>query len=96
VLKDITITVGTRAVIHPQLTVGKIDTTIPVDAETPLVDTAQSSLGTVVDQRSIESLPLNGRNFTDFALLTPGATTDGIYQRLKVQNGLFARSRFQD
>ena len=44
-----------------------------------MVDTAASSLGTVVNQRSIQSLPLNGRNFTDFALLTPGATTDGDF-----------------
>ncbi len=79
VLKDITVTVGTRAIIHPQLAVGRIETTISVTASTPLVDTAESSLGTVVDQQSIESLPLNGRNFTDFALLTPGATTDGDF-----------------
>src|SRR5260370_14528475 len=68
VLKNITITVGTRAIIHPRLTVGKIDTTVIVSAETPLIDTAASSLGTVVDQSSIQSLPTNGRNFTDFAL----------------------------
>ncbi len=79
VLKDITVTVGTRAIIHPQLAVGRIETTVLVSATTPLVDTAESSLGTVVDQQSIESLPLNGRNFTDFALLTPGATTDGDF-----------------
>lgn len=79
VLREITITVGTRAVIHPQLKVGKIDAVVTVNAETPLVDTAASSLGTVVDQRSIEALPLNGRNFTDFALLTAGATTDGDF-----------------
>ena len=79
VLKDIAVTVGTRAILHPQLSVGTIDATITVTAETPLVDTAASSLGTVVNQRSIQSLPLNGRNFTDFALLTPGATTDGDF-----------------
>src|SRR5229473_2870188 len=79
VLKDITVTVGTRAIIHPQLAVGRIETTISVSATTPLIDTAESSLGTVVGQQSIESLPLNGRNFTDFALLTPGATTDGDF-----------------
>src|SRR6195256_3176394 len=79
VLKDITITVGTRAIIHQQLTVGKVETTVSVSAVTPLVDTAESSLGTVVGQQSIESLPTNGRNFTDFALLTPGATTDGDF-----------------
>jgi hypothetical protein len=79
VLKDISVTVGTRAIINPRLSVGKIDTTVTVKADTPLVDTAESSLGTVVNQQSIESLPLNGRNFTDFALLTPGATTDGDF-----------------
>ena len=79
VLKDIAITVGTRAVIHPELAVGKVETTVSVSAVTPLVDTAESSLGTVVGQQSIESLPTNGRNFTDFALLTPGATTDGDF-----------------
>ena len=77
VLKDITVTVGTRAALHPQLSLGKTDIVVNVSAETPLVDTAASSLGTVVNQQSIESLPLNGRNFTDFALLTAGATTDG-------------------
>ena len=79
VMRDIIINVGTRAVIHPQLKLGKIDAVITVNAETPLVDTAASSLGTVVDQQSIQSLPLNGRNFTDFALLTAGATTDGDF-----------------
>jgi Carboxypeptidase regulatory-like domain len=49
VLRDITISVGTRAVIHPQLRIGKIDAVVTVSAETPLVDTAASSLGTVVD-----------------------------------------------
>jgi hypothetical protein len=79
VLQDIAIAVGTRAILHPRLSVGKVDTTLTVTADTPLVDTAQSSLGTVVSRRTIESLPLNGRNFTDFALLTPGATTDGDF-----------------
>jgi hypothetical protein len=79
VLKDITITVGTRAIIRQQLAVGRVETSVSVSATTPLLDTAESSLGTVVDQKSISSLPLNGRNFTDFALLTPGATTDGDF-----------------
>ncbi|PYX31378.1 MAG: hypothetical protein DMG80_10325 [Acidobacteria bacterium] len=77
VMKDIAVTVGTRAIIHPELIVGRVDTVVSVSAATPLVDTAESSLGTVVGQQAIESLPTNGRNFTDFALLTPGATTDG-------------------
>jgi hypothetical protein len=79
VLRDVTISVGTRSVIHPHLNIGRVAETVTVSVQTPLVDTAASSLGTVVDQSSIESLPLNGRNFTDFALLTAGATTDGDF-----------------
>src|SRR6266851_7945500 len=37
VLKDIAITVGTRAIIHPQLGVGKVETTVSVSATTPLL-----------------------------------------------------------
>jgi hypothetical protein len=78
-LNDVTINVGTTTTLHPQLAVGQVETTVNVTAEAPIVDTAQSALATVVGRESIESLPLNGRNFTDFALLTPGATTDGDF-----------------
>jgi hypothetical protein len=39
---------------------------------TPLVDTESSKVDRVINQREIESLPLNGRNFLELALLTPG------------------------
>jgi hypothetical protein len=79
VLQDTAVTVGTTTTLHPRLTVGKVETSVIVSASTIAVDATQSSLGTVVDNQSIQSLPLNGRNFTDFALLTPGATTDGDF-----------------
>ncbi|HEY0172287.1 MAG TPA: carboxypeptidase regulatory-like domain-containing protein, partial [Pyrinomonadaceae bacterium] len=37
-----------------------------------LVDTTSSKVDTVIGRREIESLPLNGRNFLELALLTPG------------------------
>ena len=79
VLQDTAVTVGTTTALHPRLTVGKVETSVIVSASAVAVDPTQSSLGTVVDNQSIQSLPLNGRNFTDFALLTPGATTDGDF-----------------
>src|SRR5260370_2352202 len=75
VLKDITITVGTRAIIHPQLAVGRVETTVSVSATTSLVDTAESSLSTVVDEPTIASLPLNAPTFPHLAPLTPSPTT---------------------
>src|SRR5216684_2916506 len=79
VLQDTSVEVGTTTALHPRLTVGKVETSVTVSASAVAVDATQSSLGTVVDNQSIQSLPLNGRNFTDFALLTPGATTDGDF-----------------
>ncbi len=78
-LKDIVINVGTTTTVRPQLAVGRMETAVNVSANVALVDTSQSSMSAVVGQRSIDSLPLNGRNFSDFALLTPGATTDGDF-----------------
>lgn len=79
VLTDVAVKVGTTVSLRQQLAVGQLATTVTVSGSAALVDTAQSSLGTVVGKQSIDSLPLNGRNFTDFALLTAGATTDGDF-----------------
>src|SRR5580704_14768119 len=78
-INDVVINVGTTTSLRPQLAVGAVETRVTVTAEAPLVDTAQSALATVVGRQNIDALPLNGRNFTDFALLTPGATSDGDF-----------------
>jgi hypothetical protein len=66
VLSDVVINVGTTTTLHPQLAIGQVETKVNVTAEAPIVDTVQSALATVVSRESIENLPLNGRNFTDF------------------------------
>jgi hypothetical protein len=76
-MHDVVINVGTTSTLRPQLALGTIESIVSVTAEAPLVDTSQSALASVVSRQSVEELPLSGRNFTDFALLTPGATTDG-------------------
>src|ERR1700730_11343026 len=78
-MQRVEVRVGTTSSVRPQLKIGNVSVTVSVSADAPLVDPTQSALSTVVDKRSIESLPLNGRNFTDFVLLTPGATTDGDF-----------------
>ncbi len=51
------------------------------------IDNSTSALSTVVDERAIGVLPLNGRNFVDFVLLTPGSTTDGDFGQISF-NGI--------
>ena len=55
-----------------KLKVGSASETVQVTGASPLVDTATSSAGEVIDGRQVLDLPLNGRNFTTLALLTPG------------------------
>jgi len=78
-IKQVVVRVGTTSSVQPVLKIGSVNITVNVTADAPLVDPTQSALSSVVEKRSIESLPLNGRNFTDFVLLTPGATTDGDF-----------------
>ena len=45
---------------------------ITVTAQAPVIDKSTSDISTVIDTKQIESLPLNGRNFTQLATLVPG------------------------
>jgi hypothetical protein len=55
------------------LDVGSVNETITVTAEAPLLQQASSELGTVIPAKVVTELPLNGRNFTQLMILTPGA-----------------------
>ncbi len=57
-----------------KLAIGGTTQTVEVTSEAPLVDAATSSIGEVIEGRQVTELPLNGRNFTQLALLTPGVT----------------------
>jgi hypothetical protein len=59
-----------------RLAVAGVRETVTVSGEPQLVETQPSAVSSVVDQRAINELPLNGRRFTDLALLTPGVTQD--------------------
>jgi hypothetical protein len=68
--------VGAVATLDIQLQIGTAQQTVSVTAETPVVKTTRSQTATVVNAKSVADLPVNGRNFLDFALLTPGVNRD--------------------
>jgi len=68
--------VGGTAEIEFKLAVAGAKETVTVSGDAQLVETQPSAVGSVIDQRAISDLPLNGRRFTDLALLTPGVTQD--------------------
>jgi hypothetical protein len=58
-----------------RLEVGDIAQTINVTAEPPLVEGATISVGQVINERTVQEIPLNGRYFIDLGLLIPGSVT---------------------
>jgi len=71
-LSGIDLQVYQKAVVNVTLTVGSATQTVTVEANTPLVDATTSSLGTVVDEKAIQDLPLNLRQVGALALTVPG------------------------
>ncbi|MCI0349021.1 MAG: TonB-dependent receptor [Acidobacteriales bacterium] len=74
--KDVVLTVGGRLNLPITVKVASQSEAVEVTAEAPLVETTRSQVSTTVDSRSIQSLPVNGRNFIEFSLLTPGVNRD--------------------
>src|SRR5579863_1010576 len=63
-----------RVAINVTLQVGQISEVVVVTEVAPLLETQTSELGQVVDQKRVSNLPLNGRNFAQLALLSPGTS----------------------
>lgn len=73
----ITLTVGQELVLNLTLQVGNTSQQIEVNAEAPTVDLANATVGGTVTETTVESLPLNGRSWSDLAILAPGVHTVG-------------------
>ncbi len=71
-LSNIELGVDQRARIDLKLEVGAMTESVNITAETPLVQTSSSELGTTVTNEQIEALPLNGRNFVSLTRTVPG------------------------
>src|SRR5260370_25547591 len=61
-----------HVVINFALEIGSISTSVTVEGGTPLIDTQDAAVSTVVDRQFAENLPLNGRSFQTLIQLTPG------------------------
>jgi hypothetical protein len=71
----IVLTVGQTATLDVTLNVAASSEVVTVTTEAPPVEPTRSETSQVIDSVHIEGLPTNGRQFVDFALLTPGVAT---------------------
>jgi outer membrane receptor protein involved in Fe transport len=75
-LREVAVTVGSKTPLDVSLSVGGASGVVNVTSEAPVVETTRTSVATTINQRSIENLPINGRNFQDFSTLSPGVIRD--------------------
>ncbi len=73
---EIKVTIGQTSTLRLQMSVSGVAESVTVSGVTPIIETGRSQVSSTVDATAVQNLPVNGRNFIDFALLTPGVTRD--------------------
>ena len=72
VRRQIQVSIAQAIVVNVTLEVGGVTEEVTVSGDASLVNTSTSELSYLVGSEAIEQLPLNGRNYTDLALMQPG------------------------
>ncbi len=87
---NVTVDVQQKVVIDVSLPPGQSQEVVEVNAAPPALQTQDASVGQVIEERSVNALPLNGRNFTLLAQLSAGVTQDQADTRGLGASGSFA------
>jgi hypothetical protein len=76
---NIRVQVGQTVPVDIRMQTTGVTETINVVAESPLIDVRRTDVSSVVDEMSIDNLPVNGRRWDNFVMLSPGVTNDGNF-----------------
>lgn len=76
---NVIVEIGRVTELELTLTTGSKSEVVEVTGEAPVINTLQQDFSANINQTSINELPINGRRWSNFALLSPGATPDGNY-----------------
>ena len=89
---DISVLVGQIKDVNLTLEIGSTSEVITVTSEAPIIEVSRSGAANYIDEVEIESLPTVGRDFTDFAILTPGVQRDSQRGFLTIsgQRGIYS------
>jgi hypothetical protein len=91
---DVNLNVGQVLALDFSLQVGNVAEVVEVTGGAPVLETESTSVGTVIENKRIVELPLNGRNYLQLASLIPGATTNGPASSQGQQRMGGARNQF--
>jgi hypothetical protein len=75
IVANLKLEVATAATQNIQLRIGGTAETVEILADAALIETATTSMSQVINDKTVQEIPLNGRHFTDLSLLTPGTVT---------------------
>lgn len=93
IVGKITLLVDQRTAVDAKLTLGSSTQTVDVESAAPIMDTDTITVGSVIDQQTVQNIPLNGRHFLDLTNLTPGTVVPPTTGSLTVPSrGLGANS----
>jgi len=88
--RHVTVNVSSNVVVNFALKPGQVTETVEVTSSAPQLQTQDASVGQVVDGRTVNNLPLNGRNFTFLAQTVAGVNTPQADTRGNAASGAFA------
>jgi len=71
---EVALAIGDRFRLDSRMAVGTLAESIVVTGESPVLQTQTATVASLVDERAMQDLPLNGRNFVRLAQITPGVT----------------------
>ncbi len=88
--QNLTVAVAQNIQVNVQLKAGAATETVEVTVAPPQLQTEDASMGQVVSEEAVNSLPLNGRNFTFLAQLGAGVNTPQADTRGNAASGAFS------
>lgn len=92
-MSSVTLLVDQNVTVNPQLSVGSVGSVVHVQGAAQLINAQTPTVGQVIDQRTVQQMPLNGRHFLDLTNLTPGTVVPPLTENLtSASRGLGANS----
>jgi len=73
---SVIVEVGKLTSLQPHLAIGAVSNTVTVTGAPPLINTESPDFASNLSLKVIDNLPINGRRWSNFALLTPGVVAD--------------------
>src|SRR5688500_1815224 len=91
----IAVNIQTTPRIEATLQLGSLQETVSVTGESPLLQTENASVGTVVGSRAVQELPLNGRNVLNLIAVAPTVVPQGGSEGSLTGKNVFAAGNYQ-